>query len=86
MVEIGNYELQIGEINIQANVQCLYLDLHRGCGQVMMQEHREGIGSNSANAWDPWVDIASKESKRSQISTIVDSWEYTGKESSMVEV
>ena len=39
----------------------------------------------SVNAWAPWVDIASKESKRSQISTIVDLWEYIGKESSMVE-
>ena len=44
-----------------------------------------GIGSKSANEWDPWVDIASKESKRSHIRKIVDSWEYTGKESSMVE-
>ena len=51
-----------------------------------MQEHREGIGSKSANAWDPWIDLASKESKRSQISTTVDTREYTGKESSMVEV
>ena len=53
--------------------------------QVILWEHKEGIGSKSVNAWAPWVDLAYKESKRSQISTIVDSWEYTSKESSMVE-
>ena len=57
-----------------------------GCVEVIFQEHREGIGSKSANEWAPWVDISFKESKRSQINTTVDSWEYTGKESSMVEV
>ena len=43
------------------------------------------MGSKSVNEWDPWVDIASKESKRSHTSIIVESWEYTSKESSMVE-
>ena len=47
--------------------------------------HREGIRSKSVNAWDPWGDLPPKESKRSQISTIVDSWEYTSKESFVVE-
>ena len=38
------------------------------------------------NAWAPWVDLASKESKRTHIRISVDSWEYTNNDSSMVEV
>ena len=43
------------------------------------------MGSKSVNELDPWVDLASKETNRSQINTTIDSWEYTSKESSMVE-
>ena len=37
------------------------------------------------NAWAPWVDLYSKESKITHISISVESWEYTSNESSVVE-